>query len=268
MAIKLYKSQLEPTAKSSNVMDTRRISMSEAGAIGQAMKGFLKSGENLYIKHQQITSENDLLEKKKNVMNGNETEQGLSAHKLIASQMKNPDDGINYFQNEVKKVKDTTKEFKGLFAKKYFNNWLTKQSLEDTNEIRISTTKNLIEDNRSKNLEYIETLKKKILYAENVETRTAAEFELKELLDSKKFSDLFGEKVEEVKSSTSRDIAFYGYKNVPIDQRAGALSAAKKDDRLSIEDVEKLESHFKTSSSTSTKLINSELGKYTVCEVE
>ncbi len=261
MAIKLYKSQLEPTSKTSNVMDTRRISMSEAGSIGQAMKGFLKSGENLYIKHQQITSENDLLEKKKNVMNGNETEQGLSAHKLIASQMKNPDDGINYFQNEVKKVKDTTKEFKGLFAKKYFNNWLTKQSLEDTNEIRISTTKNLIEDNRSKNLEYIETLKKKILYAENVETRTAAEFELKELLDSKKFSDLFGEKVEEVKSSTSRDIAFYGYKNVPIDQRAGALSAAKKDDRLSIEDVEKLQSHFKTSSSTSTKLINSELTK-------
>ena len=261
MAIKLYKSQLEPTNKSSNVMDSRQISMSEAGSIGQAMKGFLKSGENLYIKHQQIKSENDLLEKKKTVMNGNDTEQGLSAHKLVASNMSDPDKGIEYFQNEVKKAKDTTKEFNGIFAKKYFNNWLKKQELEDTNEIRISTTKNLIEDNRNKNLEYIETLKKKIIYAQDVNTRTAAEFELKDLLNSKKFTDLFGEKVEDVKTSTSRDIAYYGYKNVPIDQRAGALSAAKKDKRLSVEDVEKLQSHFKTSSSTSTKLINSELTK-------
>ncbi len=261
MAIKLYKSQLEPTNKSSNVMDSRQISMSEAGSIGQAMKGFLKSGENLYIKHQQIKSENDLLEKKKTVMNGNDTEQGLSAHKLVASNMSDPDKGIQYFQNEVKKAKDTTKEFNGIFAKKYFNNWLKKQELEDTNEIRISTTKNLIEDNRNKNLEYIETLKKKIIYAQDVNTRTAAEFELKDLLNSKKFTDLFGEKVEDVKTSTSRDIAYYGYKNVPIDQRAGALSAAKKDKRLSVEDVEKLQSHFKTSSSTSTKLINSELTK-------
>jgi hypothetical protein len=261
MAIKLYKSQLEPTNKSSNVMDSRQISMSEAGSIGQAMKGFLKSGENLYIKHQQIKSENDLLEKKKTVMNGNDTEQGLSAHKLVASNMSDPDKGIEYFQNEVKKAKDTTKEFNGIFAKKYFNNWLKKQELEDTNEIRISTTKNLIEDNRNKNLEYIETLKKKIIYAQDVNTRTAAEFELKDLLNSKKFTDLFGEKVEDVKTSTSRDIAYYGYKNVPIDQRDGALSAAKKDKRLSVEDVEKLQSHFKTSSSTSTKLINSELTK-------
>ena len=154
MAIKLYKSQLEPTSKTSNVYDTRQISLSEAQSIGKAMKGFLKSGEKLYVKHQQIVSENDLLEKKKTIMNGtnNDSDKGLSAHKLIASQMKNPDDGISYFNNEVKKVKDTTKEFKGIFAKKYFNNWIKKQELEDTNEIRISTTKNLIEDNRSKNI--------------------------------------------------------------------------------------------------------------------
>ena len=74
MAIKLYKSQLEPTTKSSNVMDTRQISLSEAQSIGKAMKGFLKSGENLYIKHQQIVSDNDLLEKKKTIMNGTDNE--------------------------------------------------------------------------------------------------------------------------------------------------------------------------------------------------
>ena len=64
MAIKLYKSQLEPTEKTSNVYDRRQISLSEAQSVGKAMKGFLRSGENLYIKHQQIKSENDLFEKK------------------------------------------------------------------------------------------------------------------------------------------------------------------------------------------------------------
>ena len=40
MAIKLYKSQLEPTEKTSNVYDRRQISLSEAGSVGKAMKGF------------------------------------------------------------------------------------------------------------------------------------------------------------------------------------------------------------------------------------
>ncbi len=261
MSIKLYKSQLTPTTDNSNVMDRRQISLAEAGSVGKAMKGFLKSGENLYIKHQQIKSENDLFEKKKTVMNGSETEQGLSAHKLIASNMNDPDEGIKYFNNEVKKVKDTTSEFKGIFAKKYFNNWLKKQELEDVNEIRTKTTANLIENNRSQKLDYIETLKKKILYTQDVNTRTAAQDELKVLLESKTFTDLFGEKSDDVRKSVKRDIAFYGYKNVPIDQREGALGAAKKDKRLTVEDIEKLQTHFKTSSSTSTKLINSELGK-------
>ena len=65
MAIKLYKSQLEPTSKTSNVYDRRQISLSEASSIGNAMKGMLKSGENFYIKHQQIKSENEVLEKEK-----------------------------------------------------------------------------------------------------------------------------------------------------------------------------------------------------------
>ncbi len=261
MAIKLYSSQLTPTTKTSNVMDTRQISLDEAASIGKAWKGMVKSGENLYIKHQQITSENDLLEKKKTIMNGSDTEKGLSAHKLIAANMANPDDGIKYFNNEVNKVKDTTHEFKGIFAKKYFNSWIKKQELEDTNEIRISTTQNLIEDNRNKKLDYIETLKKKIIFSQDVNTRTSAEFELKELLDSKGFADLFGEKVEEIKRKTAADIAFYGYKNVPIDQREGALAVALKDDRIDRKAYDDLKKHFETSSSTSTKLINSELTK-------
>tara|TARA_X000001382_G_scaffold66485_1_gene46181 strand:+ start:543 stop:698 length:156 start_codon:yes stop_codon:yes gene_type:complete len=48
MAIKLYKSQLTPTAESSNVANTNRISMSEVQSIGKAWKGMVQSGEKLY----------------------------------------------------------------------------------------------------------------------------------------------------------------------------------------------------------------------------
>ena len=106
MAIKLYKSQLEPTSETSNVYDRRQISLSEASSIGNAMKGMLKSGENFYIKHQQIKSENEVLEKKKEVMAGNNQFEGLSSHKLKANNMSDPDAATAYYANEIKKVKD------------------------------------------------------------------------------------------------------------------------------------------------------------------
>ena len=117
MAIKLYKSQLEPTARSSNVMDTRRISMSEAGSIGNAMKGMLKAGENLYVKHQQVKSETEVKEKIKEIMVGNDNNEGLASHKLKANNMDDPDKAVSYYANEVKKVQDTNHNFNGLFSK-------------------------------------------------------------------------------------------------------------------------------------------------------
>ena len=54
MAIKLYKSQLEPTAKSSNVENKAFVSMSEAASIGNAWKGMVQSGEKLYAKLKKL----------------------------------------------------------------------------------------------------------------------------------------------------------------------------------------------------------------------
>ena len=76
MSIKLYKSQLTPTAGDSNVADTRQINLGEAQSIGKAMKGMLQSGEKLYIKHLDIKSDNELIEKTKEIMNGTDTKEG------------------------------------------------------------------------------------------------------------------------------------------------------------------------------------------------
>ena len=256
MAIKLYKSQLEPTSETSNVYDRRQISLSEASSIGNAMKGMLKSGENFYIKHQQIKSENEVLEKKKEVMAGNNQFEGLSSHKLKANNMSDPDKATAYDANEIKKVKDTEHNFTGLFAKKYFNNWINKQAAEDLSTIKANSTKLFIERTRTNELDYLEVLKKKIIFAGSDLERTNAENELATRLESKS-KDIFGDKIEDVKKLIQKEIAFYGYKNVSIDKQDEALAAAIKDKRIPNDgeySIEKLKAAFKTKKSNNNNL--------------
>ena len=158
MAIKLYKSQLEPTSKTSNVLDRRQISLSEAGSIGKAMKGMLKSGENFYIQHQKIKSDDELLDKKKAVMLGDDKNKGMEAVKLEASNMKDPDEATKYYAENVKVFEDVG-ETKGLFTKKKYNNWFKKQTTEDLTTIKKLSTKNFMEKVRTNELDYLEVLK-------------------------------------------------------------------------------------------------------------
>ena len=260
MAIKLYKSQLEPTSKSSNVLDTRQISLSEAGSIGKAMKGMLKSGENFYIQHQKIKSDDELLDKKKQVMLGDDKNKGMEAVKLEASNMKDPDEATKYYAENVKVFEDVG-ETKGLFTKKKYNNWFKKQTTEDLTTIKKLSTKNFMEKVRTNELDYLEVLKKKILYAKTEEERKNAESELAERINGKS-TEIFGDGIDAVKKSVQKDIAFYGYKNVPFDQQAKALADAEKDKRLTIEDVEKLRKHFKVSKGKATEGVKAQLKTY------
>jgi hypothetical protein len=260
MAIKLYKSQLEPTSKTSNVLDTRQISLSEAGSIGKAMKGMLKSGENFYIQHQKIKSDDELLDKKKQVMLGDDKNKGMEAVKLEASNMKDPDEATKYYAENVKVFEDVG-ETKGLFTKKKYNNWFKKQTTEDLTTIKKLSTKNFMEKVRTNELDYLEVLKKKILYAKTEEERKNAESELAERINGKS-TEIFGDGIDAVKKSVQKDIAFYGYKNVPFNQQAKALANAEKDKRLTIEDVEKLRKHFKVSKGKATEGVKAQLKTY------
>ena len=260
MAIKLYKSQLEPTSKTSNVLDRRQISLSEAGSIGKAMKGMLKSGENFYIQHQKIKSDDELLDKKKAVMLGDDNNKGMEAVKLEASNMKDPDEATKYYAENVKVFEDVG-ETKGLFTKKKYNNWFKKQTTEDLTTIKKLSTKNFMEKVRTNELDYLEVLKKKILYAKTEEERKNAENELAERINTKS-TEIFGDGIDAVKKSVQKDIAFYGYKNVPFNQQAKALADAEKDKRLTIEDVEKLRKHFKVSKGKATEGVKAQLKTY------
>jgi len=262
MAIKLYKSSLTPTVKTSNVEDRRQISLTEAQSVGKAMKGMLHSGEKLYTKHLDIKSDNELLEKSKEIMNGKDDQEGLIAVSLQAKAMKDPDKAIVLYNEKWKSLLETSKNEVSWMAKKKLSSWMNRQNLKDTNAIKIAATTNMIDALKVNITDKIENLKKSIIFSKpgSLEQKTAKQ-ELKTLLSEKKTIELFGASLDKVRKDTARDIAFYGYKNVPINERAAALELAKKDDRLDIEDREKLESYFKKLNSNSIKLINSELSK-------
>ena len=254
MAIKLYKSQLTPTTKSSNVDSKAFVSMAEAQSIGKAWKGMVQAGEKLYVTHQDIKTDNEILEKSKEVMNGTDNYKGLTEIKMSASEMKDPDAAGKLYNTQWQTIFDNVNStLSNGMARKKFKSFMTKQNLKDINDIKIKSTTNMINSLRINTLDKIETLKKSIIYGTSLESQTAST-ELETLLKDKKTSDIFGNTLEKVIEDTNREIAFYSYKNVPISDQDAALAAAKKDKRLDVIDVQKLITHFKTSKTTSNNV--------------
>jgi|TARA_R100001530_G_scaffold1458_1_gene2704 hypothetical protein len=262
MSIKLYKSQLTPTSKTSNVADTRKISLSEAASIGNAFKGMAKSGEKLYVKHLDIKSDNEVLEKSKEVMNGTETKTGLSETILKAKEMKDPNAAVQIYNDAWKSWLDTEKNNVSWMAKKKLSNWMSKQQLKDTNSIKVAATTNMINGLRVNVEDKVNSLAKAIIYSSTRMEKDIARKELDTLLSSNKTKELFGAKLDVLKKKTMRDIAFFGYKNVAIRDYSKALEMAKKDDRLEVVDVEKLKTHFKTARTIQNNLNKENVSKF------
>ena len=254
MSIKLYKSQLTPTTNDSNVADRRQINLGEAQSIGKAMKGMLQSGENLYIKHLDIKSDNELIEKSKEIMNGKGDNEGLSATIIKAKEMKDDKAALKLYNDKWKSLLDSSKNEVSWMTKKKLSNFMNKQQLKDTNAIKVSTTTNMINGLRLNYSDQIEVWKKSIVYGETAMEKAAATSDLAKFLESNKAKEVFGDGLDKLKKDTNRDIAFFGYKNVAIADQKKALEAAKKDKRLDIEDVEKLKTAFKTGNATSNNL--------------
>lgn len=250
MSIKLYKSQLEPTAKSSNVANKAFVSMAEAGSIGRAWKGMVQTGEKLYAKHQDIKTDNEVLERTKEVMNGSDKFEGLSATTLRASNMNDPDAAGKVYNDAWQTVFDNVNgSLSGKMAQRKFKAWMTKQNIKDVNAIKNSSTINMINAQRVNTLDHIETLKKSIIFGTPFESKQAAD-DLEVKLGSQKYAEIFGEKLQTVIKQTDNEIAFTGYKRMPYTQKDEVLAAAEKDKRITAKDLVKLEKHFNTVQTT------------------
>jgi len=261
MAIKLYSSQLTPTTETSNVLDKRQISLDEAASIGKAWKGMVQSGEKLYVKHLDIKSDNELLEKSKEIMNGTDTKEGLSKTIINAKEMKDDKAALKLYNDNWQSLLESSKNEVSWMTKKKLTSWMNKQNLKDTNAIKVSTTTNMINALRVNHTDQIETWKKSIIYGATQMEKDTAAADLKTFLNGNKAKEIFGTSLDKIKKEAHRDIAFFGYKNVSIKDQAASLEMAKKDKRLDVEDIQKLITHFKTSKTSSNNLNKDNVSK-------
>ena len=158
--------------------------------------------------------------------------------------MSDPDKALQYYNTEWQKIFDSVNgSLSNKMAQRKFKDFMTKQNIKDGNSIKLSATSNMIENLRANKLDEINTKVKSIIWGNELESKIATN-ELEAIYKDAKTVEIFGDKLDDMIRSTQRDIAFYGYKNVPLDQRDKALEEAKKDTRLQIDDVQKLITSF------------------------
>ena len=114
MAIKIYQSQVSPTSEVSERESTRgmRISLDDATRPARALKGMLRAGEDFYVEYEKTKSENEVLEKSKEVEfgvkddNGNTLVEGLGETKTKVSEYADMDKAMSEYKTNWQNTKD------------------------------------------------------------------------------------------------------------------------------------------------------------------
>ena len=231
MAIKIYETQVRPTAEISARPTTpgMRISQATGAAIGQAIKGTAKQATKLYAEIETRKSENEVLEKSQTLLQGNENFEGLSMAVQKAGMMDDPDAAAKYYNDAFEIAKNNVGlDFKHRFSKKLFDQYLKKQQIKDGLVVRKNSNAAFLKKSQSLELAEIEKLKKDIVYGETEDIKQLAKIDLENKFNSSKFNNLFGADTETTKNSALQDIEFYKAKREIDINAVDGLAAAKK----------------------------------------
>jgi len=274
MAIKIYETQVRPTTETGQVATTpgMRVSQATGAAIGQAIKGTAKEAIGLYAQIETRKSENEVLEKSQQILEGNENFEGLSMATQKAGMIDDPDAAIQYYNDAFEIAKNNVGlDFKHRYSKKLFDQYLKKQKIKDGLAVRKNSNAAFITKSQTLELSEIEKLKKDIVYGETEDIKNLAKIELENKLNSDKFNNLFGADSEATKNSALQDIEFYKAKRQIDINATNGLEAAKKNKLINLENYEKLKTYAKTGNSklkstntTNLNNIDSGLDNYVV----
>tara|TARA_B100001939_G_scaffold347702_1_gene370209 strand:+ start:9897 stop:11972 length:2076 start_codon:yes stop_codon:yes gene_type:complete len=246
MAIKIYETQVRPTTELAERPTTpgMRISQATAAQIGTAIKGAAQTATKLYAEIETRKSENEVLERTRELLEGNENFEGLSMAVEKASMMADPDEAVNYYTLALEKAKiNVGSNFKHRFSKKLFDSYLKKQEIKDGIVVRKNSNARFIEKSQALELENIEKLKKDVVYGETQEIKDLALNDLNNILNSSKFENLFGPKSVGVKQGAFEDMAFYQAKReIDVNPEQG-LANAKKNKLINLDNYEKLKAY-------------------------
>ena len=245
MAIKIYETQVKPTSEIAARPTTSgmRVSQATAAQIGTAFKGAAQTATKLYAEIETRKSENEVLEKSRQILEGNDNFEGLSMAVEKAGMIDDPDEAVKYYNNALTKAKiNVGGTFKHRFSKKMFDQYLKKQEIKDGIVVRKNSNKAFIVKSQTLELENIEKLKKDVVYGETQELKDLALNDLNNILNSSKFQNLFGPDSEKVKKGSYDDIDFYKAKReIDVNPEEGLANAIKNINNL--DTLEKLKAY-------------------------
>ncbi len=277
MAIKIYQTQVRPTTETGQVTTTpgMRISQATGAAIGRAFKGAAQQATKLYAEIETRKSENEVLEKSQQLLEGNENFEGLSMATQKASMMDDPDEAIKYYNDSFTIAKNNVGlDFKHRFSKKMFDQYVKKQKIKDGLVVRQNSNKQFIAKSQSLDLDRIEKLKKDVVYGETAQIKLLAKQDLDNYLKSDQFLNLFGGKSEDIKQGSYSDIEFYKAKRQIDVNATNGLAAAKKNKLINLENYEKLKAYAGKNKITNSetnkenlKVMEQQLNDYTIPDI-
>ena len=277
MAIKIYQTQVRPTTETGQVTTTpgMRISQATGAAIGRAFKGAAQQTTKLYAEIETRKSENEVLEKSQQLLEGNENFEGLSMATQKASMMDDPDEAIKYYNDAFTIAKNNVGlDFKHRFSKKMFDQYVKKQKIKDGLAVRQNSNKQFIAKSQSLDLDKIEKLKKDVVYGETEQIKILAKQDLDNYLKSDQFVNLFGGKSEEIKQGSYSDIEFYKAKRQIDVNATNGLAAAKKNKLINLANYEKLKAYAGKNKITNSetnkenlKVMEQQLNDYTIPDI-
>jgi len=246
MAIKIYETQIKPTTElaARPMTPGMKVSQATAAQIGTAISGLGKAATNIYAEIETRKSENEVLEKTRELLEGNETFEGLSMAVEKASMMSDPDEAVKYYTSALEAAKiNVGSNFKHRFSKKLFDQYLKKQEIKDGIVVRQNSNRRFIEKSQALELDQIEKLKKDVVYGETEDLKALALNDLNNILKSQKFENLFGSKSVTVKEGAYQDMAFYQAKReIDVDPEQG-LANAKKNKLINLQNFETLKAY-------------------------
>lgn len=214
MSIKIYQNQIRPTEEVSNRASTSgmKVSMETASAPGRALSGMLKSGEKLYVKYEDRKSRNSVLKAKDQAINGikdnngNVIVEGLNMAKEKAGNMTDIKAAEKYYNEAFNNMKSLLEpDLNGIFAKRIFNNTMTKLGIVDKNSVKINSYRSFIAESKTVELKSLEPdIFNAAVGTENEKLAALANLALK--FNSADFKELFGDKAKLVEFQTYEGI--------------------------------------------------------------
>ncbi len=216
MAIKIYRTQIRPDSKTSNVETTRdmRISQNTATQIGRSIQGLGSSATKVFASYQKAKAENDFLEKQDDILfgkkdeNGNQLYEGLSTARTRISDTNKPDEVITEYDKVFNQVKQRIEpSLTNNFSKKLFNNYLTKKRIQDLQHIQPRVLNNFNNETKRLITKEIEPYKFTLASKESLQSeRDIADFEINNIFNSEKFKNAFGADANKFKDQIANDI--------------------------------------------------------------